>query len=578
MAITTKDTIYIDIDDEITGIINKMQNSDASVVSLVLPKRASVLQSIVNMRLLKRAADENKKTVVLITSEAGLLPLAGAAGVKVAKTLDSTASIPSAPDSDDKEETVDEDTAEVRDTEITAATAGAMAVGALAGLPPKDEVETLELEDDEAEPNASDDGTMHVDFKKPKVKKDAKLKVPNFNKFRLSLFVIGTLLVLMIGGFVYANNVLPKATITINTDAVSVNASINTTLSSTATKVDLATSTIPAKIVSEPKTYTQTATASGKKFTDAATGSVTMTAQTCSVPLNKVPDPVPSGTGISYNGLTYITQGQSTTFLTTGVVGTTCITYTALAPTKITAQAGGTNYNVSGVSFKVAGRNDVSASGSASGGTDNFLTSLSQADIDAATAKIVTNDPNVKQDLASQLTKAGDVPILITLSASAPVVTTSAKVGDQVANATVTDVITYTMFGVKDTDLKSLVDNSISSQIDPAKQSILTEGLSAATYTLQNRSDTVAQVTLETSATVGPQLNATLIHKQVLGKKVGDVKSLLAGSPGVTSVDVKLSPFWVTSVPKGSSKVTIVIAKPTKITTSTTNSNAATNP
>ena len=579
MAITTKDTIYIDIDDEITGIINKMQNSDASVVSLVLPKRASVLQSIVNMRLLKRAADENKKTVVLITSEAGLLPLAGAAGVKVAKTLDSAASIPSAPDSDDKEETVDEDTAEVRDTEITAATAGAMAVGALAGLPPKDEVETLELEDDEAEPNASDDGTMHVDFKKPEVKKDAKLKVPNFNKFRLSLFVIGTLLVLMIGGFVYANNVLPKATITINTDAVSVNASINTTLSSTATKVDLATSTIPAKIVSEPKTNTQQAIASGQNNVGPkASGKATISLKDCSQPQVIIPQ----GTGISAGGLTFITQQSAT--LVRVMAGITCINSSNLsystATVDVVAQSGGLKYNVSAGSYSVASFSLlVNASGtSMSGGDDKIQTVLSQIDIDSATAKIVTDSTSVKQDLATQLTKAGYISIISTFNASAPVVTASAKVGDQVANATVTDVITYTMFGVKDTDLKSLVDNNISSQIDPAKQSILTEGLSAATYTLQNRSDTVAQVTLETSATVGPQLNATLIHKQVLGKKVGDVKSLLAGSPGVTSVDVKLSPFWVTSVPKGSSKVTIVIAKPTKITTSTTNSNAATNP
>jgi len=573
MAITTKDTIYIDIDDEITGIINKMQNSDASVVSLVLPKRASVLQSIVNMRLLKRAADENKKTVVLITSEAGLLPLAGAAGVKVAKTLDSAASIPSAPDRDDKEETVDEDTAEVRDTEITAATAGAMAVGALAGLPPKDEVETLELEDDEAEPNASDDGTMHVDFKKPEVKKDAKLKVPNFNKFRLSLFVIGTLLVLMIGGFVYANNVLPKAVITINTDAISVNSSINASFSSTATKVDLVSSTVPAKIVSEPKTYTQQATATGTKNVGSK-AIISVDISNCGAPATISP-----GTGFSSSGLTYIIQKD---------VSVPSSNFTFLGACKnditvsvnVTAQSGGTAYNLSSGTFSVAGNKNLSGKGTGvvTAGTDDIKTVLSQADIDGTTAKIVTDNPTAKTDLSTQLTKVGYSPIVSTLNSSAPVITTSANVGDQVANVTVTNVITYTMFGVKETDLKTLVDNSISSQIDPAKQSILTEGLSAATYTLQNRSDTVAQVTLETSATVGPQLNATLIHKQVLGKKVGDVKSLLAGSPGVTSVDVKLSPFWVTSVPKGSSKVTIVIAKPTKITTSTTNSNAATNP
>jgi hypothetical protein len=67
-----KDTIYIDIDDEITTVIDKLKNSNAKVVALVLPKRAAVFQSIVNMKLLKRAADADKKNLVLITSEAGL--------------------------------------------------------------------------------------------------------------------------------------------------------------------------------------------------------------------------------------------------------------------------------------------------------------------------------------------------------------------------------------------------------------------------------------------------------------------------------------------------------------------------
>src|SRR5579884_4261276 len=104
-----KDTIYVDIDDEITGIIDKVKNSSSKVVALVLPKRAAVFQSIVNMKLLKRAADQGNKRVVLITSEAGLLPLAGAAGLHVAKTLTSKQEIPAGPIGlDDNEEQVEE--------------------------------------------------------------------------------------------------------------------------------------------------------------------------------------------------------------------------------------------------------------------------------------------------------------------------------------------------------------------------------------------------------------------------------------------------------------------------------------
>jgi hypothetical protein len=104
MAASKKETVYIDIDDEITGVIDKVRNSRAKIVALVLPKRAAVLSSIVNMKLLKKTADADKKNVVLITSEAGLLPIAGAVGMFVAKSLSSKPSIPPAPKkSSDKE-------------------------------------------------------------------------------------------------------------------------------------------------------------------------------------------------------------------------------------------------------------------------------------------------------------------------------------------------------------------------------------------------------------------------------------------------------------------------------------------
>src|SRR5438270_10474883 len=92
-----KDTVYVDVDDEITAIIDKVEAAKEKVVALVLPKRTAVLQSTVNMRLLKRSAENARKNVVLITSETALLPLAGAAKIHVAKNLQTTPAIPPSP-------------------------------------------------------------------------------------------------------------------------------------------------------------------------------------------------------------------------------------------------------------------------------------------------------------------------------------------------------------------------------------------------------------------------------------------------------------------------------------------------
>ncbi|MBX4201635.1 hypothetical protein KW803_01935, partial [Candidatus Saccharibacteria bacterium] len=93
----SKDVIYVDVDDEITSIIDKVENSPEKVVALVLPKRAASLQSTVNMKLLARSAKTAGKNPVLITSESSLMPLAGVAGLHVAKNLQSKPEIPDLP-------------------------------------------------------------------------------------------------------------------------------------------------------------------------------------------------------------------------------------------------------------------------------------------------------------------------------------------------------------------------------------------------------------------------------------------------------------------------------------------------
>src|SRR5436190_17633981 len=95
-AAKAKETIYVDVEDDITAIIDKVEAAKAKVVALVLPKRSTTLQSTVNMRLLKRSAESADKDLVLVTSEGALLPLAGAVGLHVAKNLQSAPKVPTA--------------------------------------------------------------------------------------------------------------------------------------------------------------------------------------------------------------------------------------------------------------------------------------------------------------------------------------------------------------------------------------------------------------------------------------------------------------------------------------------------
>ncbi|MCX6766394.1 MAG: hypothetical protein NT170_01250 [Candidatus Moranbacteria bacterium] len=62
-------TLYIDIDEEITSIIDRMRKAEAKEVIIVAPKNAMLLQSIVNLKLLKKEADRRKKQLLIITQD-----------------------------------------------------------------------------------------------------------------------------------------------------------------------------------------------------------------------------------------------------------------------------------------------------------------------------------------------------------------------------------------------------------------------------------------------------------------------------------------------------------------------------
>jgi hypothetical protein len=559
----SKDTIYIDVDDEITAIIDKVRSSSDKIVALVLPKRATVLQSIVNMKLLKRTAEDAKKHLVLITTEAALMPLAGAIGLYVASTPQSKPEIPAGP-GESNDDVID--AAEIDDepeAAYTAENAANRPVGELAwrgaSAPAAGGIETLALDNDEDDEVAADADAAAAP-RAAKAAKNKKLRIPNFNKFRM-LLALGVLaLIVLIVGLVFALKVLPKAVITVKTDASDVNSDLDLTLDTKATKLDMSTLTLPAKAAQAQKTQSQQVPATGTKNNgDLAEGSVSVTVKRCA-PNIGTPDDISSGTGVSSGGQTYITQ-ESMSFGYNGGGGS-CVNYKS-NNVDIKAQAAGTKYNVDSATFSVAGHSDMTGTGSADGGTDNIVKVVTQGDIDGATQKISANadTTSLKDELSDDLHSDGWFPLPDTFEANTPTVTSTSKVGDPAENVTVTAIYIYTMYGAKKSDLDSVVKADVESQVDTSKESILVNGVDKATVRVISKTDTSKKITFQAVATIGPDLHIDDLKKQAAGKKTGNVIPMINNLPGVTGVDVKLSPFWVSSVPNNPDKITVVVKK-----------------
>lgn len=560
IAKPSKDTVYVDVDDEITAIIDKVENAKQNIVALVLPKRATMLQSIVNMRLLKRSSDTAGKSVVLITSEAALLPLAGAAGLHTARNLQSKPSVPPAPtDAAKKSDETAEEEPPISDEELSDTPSKLdyhRSIGELATAGADSEDEAIALEDmDEAAKDTPD--------KKPvKTPKDKKLKIPNFERFRLVILLAAVGAVGLIVFIIFAIFVLPKATITIKTTSVPVTSEFNLTTSDSAKALDLAKKVIPATLKTTEQKSTAQVTATGQQNNGTkASGSVTLSLADCSQ--DQVT--VPAGTGVNSNGLTFITQGSAT--LQSVKVGNQCknsdFPSFSTKAVSVNSQSAGAKYNIGSSSFTVSGFSNVSGSSSSTmtGGTDNIITIVSQADLNNAKTKITSADTDkFVKAFEDQLAKDGYYVLTSTLKPSDPASTANPAVGQPASTTTVETKITYTVLTVKKADLTSAINDSLSKQVDKNKQKLSTDDvLKTATVTVQNQtSPTAVTLNVNEDTTAVPIIDEASVKKQIGGKKSGDIRSSITAIPGVKEVNVKMSPFWVSKAPKNPAKIKII--------------------
>lgn len=88
--VSKKKVIYIEIDDEIGAVYDKIKALSGRHVYVVVPQKAVIFQSIVNLKILKRKAKEHSKTIYLITNDKNGIYLASQLGIVVYDKVDRT--------------------------------------------------------------------------------------------------------------------------------------------------------------------------------------------------------------------------------------------------------------------------------------------------------------------------------------------------------------------------------------------------------------------------------------------------------------------------------------------------------
>jgi hypothetical protein len=535
-----KDVIYIDADDEIAAVADKVSAAQSKVVALVLPKRFTMLHSAVNMKILNKAANSSGKKIVLITSEKALMPIASAAGMYVAKSLQSKPEIPTSEDS------VDESDDEVAVSDDEAPIDSSKSIGELAD----DADETIQIND-----TGPEDEEKNVEDDTKKSKKDKKLKVPNFESFRTKLILGIVGLILLTVFMVFAIFIWPKATITITVSQQQIPLTIPITASPTyednisEKKFKLQTKTID-------KAESKTADATGKKDNGQKASGTVQLSIPCSA-VSGTPPTIPAGTGVSTGGLTFITQ-EAASLTTPSFTGGCKFSGSA----DVVAQNAGGDYNInSGRTFAVAGFSSVVGTNEDgfSGGTSSIVTVVSQEDCDRLLNELNTasNSADAKKQLTAEFEKSG----LAASTATYKVETISSScepgANQESAKVTVKATYRYTMSGVSSEALNQLITQEALAKAGK-EQTVVDTGLSSAVISVDSTTGTVTNMTVKTTAVTGVKQDEAAVKALVAGKNARETSDTLKQISGVEEVTVDYSPVWVNKTPKNPDKITVV--------------------
>lgn len=568
-----KEVIYLEPEDDITDILTKLQQAEQKVVALVPPKKASILRSAVNMKLVARVAKECEKVAVIVTADPAIVKMAMSAKIPVAKTLQSRPVVPTEENvkkAEQDEQVIDEDLLEngKADKKSKASDKAEKTDTKNDFITDKNEIE---LNEDSLE------GEETKEKSKQKAKKKAQKDAANqnfFQKYRKLIIAGGFAAVLLIVVLVWAFVFAPAVKITVAISGTPNNFSENVRFTTDENAQNLEESILYAEQVTIDKTYKADITATGEEDRgEKATGRLSVTIEfrpTDYMGVGGYGVTVTEGSQFTNteNGLVYVATGSAsngwdgedatiscdngTLSAGSGFLRTCRLSVTV----PVEAISGGEEYNVSAGSSWAnfpSGNAVVSNGSPISGGTTDMVKVIGEDDINKLKeTQLAEHTVEGKEDLLADLGK-DLVAIESSFKDEVTDVKTSPEQGQEVKDndePTAELKIAYSVYVVKKTTIEEYI-NLKSAPVEGQKIYSFGEPYFERFTDIEN------EARLKTTYETGPTITEEDILEKVKGMKTGQVAAALRSIEGVSSVNIETSYFWVWSVPTDPNKITI---------------------
>jgi hypothetical protein len=232
------------------------------------------------------------------------------------------------------------------------------------------------------------------------------------------------------------------------------------------------------------------------------------------------------------------------------------------APTGISAAENGTKYN--GATGAMSGApSGISATitSATTGGTDKTITVVQQSDVDSVSGDLASQSDidAAKKELKAQL--EGDYIVLeSSFKTDTGGVKPSPAVGDESSDGkgTLSGSVTFSIVAVSRSEAGKFLDAYFAQQIDgKANQKVYANGSKSVAFTNVTPTDGGYNATISTNGKIGPKIDENALKEYAKGKRFGEIQDYVKQINGVEDIDVKFSPFWVTSAPNDTKKIQV---------------------
>lgn len=615
---------YLAPDEEITSVIERLRSTEDSSVVLIIPKGASLLQSIVNVRLLKKKADDLHKVLGVVTNDSVSKHLAAQAGItlyqniqdipkghapspasRFARLEDANKDNKEAPK---REESInsaagpikvrhynnDQSKPEEQETEILEGETAPLEEVDQPIMPPDDEPLVIDNEDG-AEPEKKD--SLPADYHPPIVEEAVPIEeteepedviegdttpqvtptrvtvaspkthlhrpprvVPGWLKFFISLMVI-----LLLAGSAFAAVVYPKATVTVHVPSETIKKTVSVLVDPTAKEVkDNAVPGIPHDASVDSSL---TAQATGKKQVgDKAKGVITISNSWSSdnQALPKNTGLVSADKGLIYRTLTDTTIPGATSSISNGQV----VVNPGKVDVAVIADQPGEGYNLDPTKFTIQGfsgdkANKITGASSKamSGGTTQELTVVAQSDIDGLKNDVTTK---VNQDAISAL-KAAVVPTGEFLIEKSFKTTPTLKdpdhaVGDQADTINLSASSKAEGISVKNTDVEEVIKNIFKDAV-PSNKVLNLSPIYLGNWEVASKDNGVYELKKEVEGQLVAKINQESVKSAIKAKRPSNAVEILKNDYGATSVDITSNIPKLPLLPVLTSHINVVIGE-----------------